>query len=147
MAAAYLMSRAKAQDAASVQTQAVATREREPDAESVRERGSGRELARSRREARKAAPAWLGAVAMLMRGVQQGVRMVRSSASSAPPTVAGVRLRSPGALGDWSGRAAEAGAARLGTQWRRWRERRALAHAQRMVARDVEALRHAIRRR
>lgn len=59
----------------------------------------------------------------------------------------GASLRSPRAIGAWGTRVAELGAAQLGAQWRQWRERRALAHAQRMVARDVEALRDAVRRR
>ena len=59
----------------------------------------------------------------------------------------GAGLRSPRAIGAWGSRVAELGAAQLGMQWRQWRERRALAHAERMVARDVEALAHAIRGR
>ncbi len=58
----------------------------------------------------------------------------------------GVRLRTPRALRQWAGRATDSGAAQLAARWRHWRERRALVHARRMLARDVQALRDALRR-
>ena len=88
--------------------------------------------------------AWLGAAQVAGRALNQALRLARQlrDDKAEAPT-----LRSPPALRQWGHHAAESQLSSLSAQWHAWRQRRALAQARRMVARDVEALREAVRRR
>lgn len=88
--------------------------------------------------------AWLGAAQVAGRALRQALRLAQQlqREEAEAPT-----LRSPRALRQWGHHAAESQLSRLSAQWHAWRQRRALAQARRLVARDVEALRDAVRRR
>ena len=110
----------------------------------ARKRAQAHERAASRHRNARNWPAWIGLAAAVARGVNTGVRLARSGARELMPG-ARLPLRSPRALSRWAGRAADSGASRLGAHWSQWRERQALQHAQRMLARDVRALRDVVR--
>ena len=135
VAAAWLMTRPKDRDQADAVPEARA------------HKAAPRERVRDN-EAAAATPAWLGAALTAARAVREGARLVQGLTPPLGRDDAGTpALRSARVIGQWGSRAAESRASGLVTQWRQWRERRALAEARRTVARDVQALRDALRRR
>ena len=81
------------------------------------------------------------------RALRAGVRLAQGAAQPSRRDDDGLRLHAPRALRQWGGRAVDSHASSLGTHWRQWRERQSLSHAERTVARDVQALRDALRKR
>ena len=147
VAAAWLMTRPKAGSTEAPPAWAAREAARPPrprDEQSAPSRGD--EPARERGDA-QASPAWLGAAVVAARALRAGVRLAQGAAQPSRRDDDGLRLHAPRALRQWGGRAVDSHASSLGTHWRQWRERQSLSHAERTVARDVQALRDALRKR
>ena len=147
VAAAWLMTRPKAGSTEAPPAWAAREAARPPRPRDERRAPSrGDEPARERGDA-QASPAWLGAAVVAARALRAGVRLAQGAAQPSKRDDDGLRLHAPRALRQWGGRAVDSHASSLGTHWRQWRERQSLSHAERTVARDVQALRDALRKR
>lgn len=75
------------------------------------------------------------------RGLSDALRWLENEAHQLERAQHRTPARSPRALPHWGHARVQRQASGWGAAWQRWRERQALANAQRMVARDVRALR------